>query len=218
MPEFIVSIQAATARSAVLAAPVAKGDDASLVGAGAGLLIGQSDGDHGTVITAYRPQGPPAPLTEPGGVVAADWPDACALVIAADLRAIAAGYVAVPRDLAVGGLTWPWPVSCSYATPGKADPVITLTVSWVAASAAQASELLDSALNGASNDGDQVFGVGGGFLVVGEGPAGETDTAMIASGRAIVELNVPGDPAAARRLIPVVATRLRAIYPVSPRH
>jgi hypothetical protein len=136
------------------------------------------------------------------------------LLAPADLRFLAPGYVPVPQHLTLGGITWPRPVTCSYATPGKEHPVVTLTIGWVAATAQQAAEIYASALNDSSSY-DAISSVAGtpagaeAYLVPDTSAAQQRDSVLILSGRIIVTVNVPDDGPAAERLVPAVLARLR---------
>jgi len=222
LPESILAVQTSTGRTIVLPLPVgemryqASGPDASsVIGAADGLLIAQSTGPNlDFLITAYRPEGAPTASTALGGSSVADWPDACTLLAPADLRFLAPGYVPVPRRLTLGGITWPRPATCSYATPGREDPVVTLTVGWVAATAQQAAEIYASALNESSANGaiSPVAGTPTGaeaYLVPDTSATQQIDSVLIRSGRIIVTVNVPDDGPAAERLVPAVLARLR---------
>jgi outer membrane protein assembly factor BamB len=212
LPAFIMAMQTATGRSSLIPLPVASaGGESTLAGFDDGLLLVYVNGSQSPFVTAFRPvhvatAGPVAL----GGVRAGDWPDACALVKPADLRFIAAGYVSSPRAVLLSGVTWPKTVTCAYVGPGAGDPAVTLTVAWIAASAADASELVASDLAILALGPQPPAAIPGGHLVY-DGTGG-VDRALIAAGRAIVTVTVPGSPADARRLAPVVAARLRASY------
>jgi outer membrane protein assembly factor BamB len=93
--------------------------------------------------------GGPGPA-ELGGVSAADWPDACSLLTRRDLPK---GHHSRPAFVTVGEVRLPRPVSCTYEPDGdqrrrsgreQSAGSPTVTVEWVADSAASASELLSA--------------------------------------------------------------------------
>ncbi|MGH3247909.1 MAG: PQQ-binding-like beta-propeller repeat protein [Trebonia sp.] len=211
LPAFILALQASTGRSTVMPLPTTA-DYVSIIGSSDGLLIAQSQGPGTTtIVTAYRPAGTPGKWSALGGTPTGEWPSACTLVTTADLRLIAPGYVAVPQHLAQGGISWPKPVTCTYATPGTTEPVITLTVSWIAATVSQAHQLTISKLDQAASLGP-VTPISGGYLILNGNDTTQADEALITAGRAIVELTTPGSPGDVRKLAPLVAGRLRADY------
>ena len=211
LPDFVLTMQASTGRSTVLPLPLA---GSVIVGTTANLLMVLSQGGRNAVITALRAEDSamsgPAVL---GGVTPATWPDACKLLMPADLRFIAAGYIPVPRTVTLPGVTWRKPVTCAYTGPGTGDPAVTLHVAWIAASNQQEDELLGSYLRFLSGiSPGPPLRIPGGYLVYDRTVAGGVDQALIAAGRAIVTVTVPGHPGDARRLAPLVAARLRAAY------
>jgi outer membrane protein assembly factor BamB len=226
LPESILAVQASTGHTVVLPLPVgemryqATGPDlASVIGVADGLLIAQSRGpDDDFLITGYRPEGAPTASTALGGSSVADWPDACTLLAPADLRFLAPGYVPVPQHLTLGGISWLKPVTCSYAIPGKKEPVVTLTIGWVAATTAQAAQIYASALNECSFENDAAIPVtgwgdgtptGAEAYLVPDTSGRQRDSVLIRSGRVILTVNVPNDGPAAERLVPAVLARLR---------
>ncbi|MGI8328749.1 PQQ-binding-like beta-propeller repeat protein [Actinomadura scrupuli] len=91
--------------------------------------------------------GGPGPA-ELGGVPAADWPDACGLLNRRDLPG---GHRSRPVYVTVGTVRLPRPVSCTYEPDGdrpkpsgreQSAGAPTVTIEWVADSAASASALL----------------------------------------------------------------------------
>jgi outer membrane protein assembly factor BamB len=91
--------------------------------------------------------GGPGPA-ELGGVPAADWPDACGLLNRRDLPG---GHHSRPVYVTVGAVRLPRPVSCTYEPDGdrrrrsgqeQSAGAPTVTVEWVADTAASASGLL----------------------------------------------------------------------------
>jgi hypothetical protein len=223
LPESILAVQASTGRTVVLPLPVGEmrfpatgPDTSSVIGVADGLLISQSYGPYQDFrITAYRPEGAPTASTALGGSSVTEWPDASTLLALADLRFLASGYVPISQRLTLGGITWPRPVTCSYATPGKEKPVVTLTIGWVAATAQQAAEIYDSALNESAGNRaiSPVSGTPTGaeaYLVPDTtSDTQQMDSVLIHAGRIIVMVNVPNDGPAAERLVSAVLTRLR---------
>ncbi|MCO5993323.1 outer membrane protein assembly factor BamB family protein [Actinoallomurus rhizosphaericola] len=210
LPSFIVALRTDTGRSTVFPLPTT---DSIAMGNAAGLVFFWSPGPRNPVITAYRGDGAPMAQTELGGVRASDWPDACTLLTPADLRIIAHGYVSTPRKAALADVTWPKPLTCVYVGPERKDPVVTLSIAWIAASQQQADMLVATKLAAFHT---YTYGetqrIAGGYLVPDDTLAGRRDRAMIVGGRAIVWLTVPGHPEDARRLAPIVAARLSNAY------
>jgi len=214
LPAFVLAMRAETGRGIVLPLPLASTSGASLlVGTADGLLFVQSEGPRNPSITAFRPEhvtiAGPVSL---GGVASAEWPDACALLTPADLRFISPGYVSSPRPVILSGVSWPKPVTCAYVGTHADDPAVTLTVGWIADSAGQANELVASDLAILGTTSQPPPRIPGGYLVHGSALGGGADRALVVAGRAIVEVTVPGNPGDARRLAPIVAARLQAIY------
>src|SRR5262249_50847138 len=112
----------------------------------------------------------------------------------------------LPRSASLPGVTWHKPVICTFVGPTTGDPAITLNVAWIAPSRQQAHELLPGVLDGNSRP------IPGGYLVYYGAFNGGFDAALIVAGRAIVKVTVPGHPEDARRLAPLIAARLRAVY------
>lgn len=83
-----------------------------------------------------------------------------------------------------------------------------ITIAWIAPSAQQASELISTWLASSNTP----TPTPGGYIVNDGTINGSDDRALIAAGRAIVEVTVPNHTADARALAPVIASELRAAY------
>jgi hypothetical protein len=205
-PFFVTALQAATGRSVTLPLPVSGG---WLLGASDGLvyvLYGTPSAPYN--LAAFRPEQGPDTKEAPailGGVNPAAWPNACILLTSAEIgHVIGPGYVAVPgRGLALAGVTMPQPDSCTYVGPAVDDPVVVVTIAWVAPTAAQANELIRTWITLYAGT-----RFSGGYLVS-DGTANDIDDrALIAAGRAIVTVTVPGNAADARALVTPVEDHL----------
>ncbi len=214
LPTFMVAIQASTGRMNVIPVPVIPSDGTSVpAGFADGLVFVQSQTESGPVVTALRPEyvrlnGP----VQLSGVTASQWPDACALLPTSELGFIAAGYVSSPRPVTLPGVKWPNAVTCAYVGPGSEDPAVTLTIAWVAPTAAQAQLLVTTDLGIEGSDSGPPPKVPGGYLIYDGGVSGEYDRVLIVAGRAIAELTVPGNARDAIRLAPIVESRLNASF------
>jgi outer membrane protein assembly factor BamB len=214
LPAFMVAIQASTGRFNLIPVPVIPSPGTSVpAGYADGLVFVQSQTESGPTVTALRPEylrlkGP----VQLSGVAASQWPDACALLPTSALGFISAGYVSSPRPVTLAGVKWPKAVTCAYVGPGAGDPAVTLTVAWVAPTAAQAQLLQITDLGIQGSDSGPPPRVPGGYVIYGGGVSGQYDRVLITAGRAIAELTVPGNARDAIRLAPLVESRLNAIY------
>jgi hypothetical protein len=208
-PVFLTALQAATGRSVTLPLPAAN-TDADVVGAADGLVLVQLSGS----MVAFRPVPGPGNSAGPAildGSSPAAWPGACTLLTTAEIsHVLAPGYTAVPvPTLFLAGITWPGPVGCTFIGPAGTDPAVVAKIAWIAPTARQASVLLDSYLAGEQAQGLPAIPIPGGYLASDNTINEDKDCALIPVGRAIVEVTVPNDAAAARALAPIVARNLQ---------
>jgi outer membrane protein assembly factor BamB len=207
-PAFVTVLQAATGRSVVLPLPVTEADGVglSLVGADDGMLFALSGAAPRLLAFGPAPAAGKGPAIL-AGVPTSQWPDACALLTAADLNRIAAGYAGTPeRALTLSGITSPRPNGCAFVGPSSA-PVVTVAVAWIARTTQQAAQLISSYLEENSHSRIRY-----GYLVNDGTVTGGADRALIQVGRAIVEVTVPGHPQDARELAQAVVARLKPAY------
>jgi outer membrane protein assembly factor BamB len=214
LPTFMLAIQASTGRINVIPVPVVPSPGTSVpAGFADGLLFVQSQTESGPAVTALRPEytrlkGP----IQLSGVTASQWPDACALLPTTDLGFIAGGYVSSPRPVTLPGVKWSNAVTCAYVGPRAGDPAVTLTVAWVAPTAAQAHLLVTTDLGTEGSDSGPPPKVPGGYVIYGGGVSGQYDRVLIVAGRAIAEVTVPGNARDAIRLAPIIESRLNAFF------
>ncbi|MFS8197271.1 PQQ-binding-like beta-propeller repeat protein [Streptomyces sp. CWNU-52B] len=164
-----------------------------LVGLSGEFPVIRSREENGARYTALRlaHQG----LAEPalGGVPASDWPDACSLLSAEQLDGLGEGYLRLPVDTSrtAFGVRLPHATECRFATgSGSAKDIFQITVRWVAADADAARRIAASDLpwdTGAERldrGAHLVPDASGGSRLMGE-------TAMVASGRAVLGISAP---------------------------
>jgi hypothetical protein len=186
---------------------------AEVVGTAGGKLLVFETRKDGGYVTAYAPEygGPrTAPLVVPAG----EWPDACSLLPLAGLP----GYQAVPLMKPFHGIRWPKPNTCEFLPPGDTRARVAVTVVWVARSAREARELVDSELAYARGVTGQMPFVApwqaDGAYLHGRRDRDDLHTkAFAVGGPVIVDISADGDEDLTRRVATAVAARLRALYP-----
>lgn len=201
LPTFITYVDPNDGRTTDLPLDVAE-SASDLVGTGAGLVFARHETADGAEVTAYRPVTGPAGPGQLGGVPVTDWPDACTLLHVDDLTGIvpdAAGYAALPRTLKLPGMRFPRPNRCVLVPPTIEGAAVTVTVDWVAPTAAAAERLLDNEIS-SYQDSRTPTPLGQGRSWVADGGTG----AFVLSGRCVLHLDTNGHP----ELVPALAQRV----------
>lgn len=186
----------------------------SLLVAGAGMLFvdGSPADSESTVVVAYRPDPLPSSaergLVVRGGVPAARWPDACALVTPARLAALVPGgrYTARPQH-AAPELGLDRPIGCDLESANGSDPPVTLSVLWVCATAEDAAFRMGFVRRTGLDHPAALRGIGDEAFT----RQATEDLVVVRVGEMIIRLDAPGDPALARRLAAEVADAIRGV-------
>ncbi|MFI6735806.1 PQQ-binding-like beta-propeller repeat protein [Nonomuraea sp. NPDC050451] len=137
LPAYLLSLDTDTGRMGGLPLTLPR-DAASLVGTIRDMAFVHHEGRIIAYRLGYGLATGPAVF---GGIPGAAWPDACALLTDRDLRVLADGYRAVPSAKKLAGIALPNPGACDWVPPTDDAPVLTLSIDWVSASAADAREL-----------------------------------------------------------------------------
>ncbi|MBW8484640.1 outer membrane protein assembly factor BamB family protein [Actinomadura parmotrematis] len=152
---------------------------------------------------------------ELGGVPAARWPDACALLKPGDLTAARLPAYSVRAERSsVGPVTLPRPTACTY-TPKQDERgaagarAVRVAVRWVAPDGASAAQLMD-ALADVQSEARHRFDLGGDDVYELGPTAG---TVAVRVDRTIVVVSASQLPGVAERLAAVLATRLPPAAP-----
>ncbi|MGA5699851.1 PQQ-binding-like beta-propeller repeat protein [Peterkaempfera bronchialis] len=214
LPAFVLTVDARTGTRRLLPLPTTA-TDSRVIGAAAGLVYVQTalEGDENARLTAYRVRQRPA-SDQAAGVVppAAAWPNACTALTEQDLTFLAPGYVPIPRrrTLSDAGLTAP--SQCDFLPPAERGISLTLSLDWVAPTAAAAHDLLrakECAQHQVSIE--PVTWLDPHSLELFEStPEGSLRVVYVQQGRYLVRLTATSHSAVLRRIAPLVRQRLTA--------
>ncbi|KAB8165711.1 PQQ-binding-like beta-propeller repeat protein [Streptomyces sp. 3MP-14] len=165
------------------------------VGHGGDVLVTATRGSDGTRLSALRlrPDLHPEPVGL-GGVPAAEWPDACALLSDDALGILGAergtDYERLPVDDSreVNGTTLPHVPACRFASAsGSAEELFEVGVRWVARDAETARRIAGGGLPWGVWEGElRALGSDSLLYGVASGPAGGFESVIMARGREVI--------------------------------
>ncbi|GAA0980646.1 hypothetical protein GCM10009555_047500 [Acrocarpospora macrocephala] len=194
LPYFIAVINPADGQIRNLPVPSDR-HNSELLGAIGEFVFVRDFSNDGQRVTAYRMlPAQSAGSPELGGIAPSEWPDACSLISLSDIASIGSDYRMHAQAGRLGDITFPHPTRCDLVPQADRDPLVSLTILWVARSKAEASRLVVSSLLNDDQDAMPSEAAPGVYRVPEVSMNGTHDTALIRSGTVIAKLVVHRQP------------------------